>query len=335
MAKTYEQIRDYINGENGCLLLTTEEEFEEEKTRQDKSNSYIKLKIQCSCNNEFYKNFIDFKASKQCQICGANKKIKSRRLTLNQVINRFDEYGLQYISGEYLNFDSKIVVKCSNCENEMITTLRTAKNAYTNGNVLVCDTCKNNKLRDYFKTDFDMIKKEYEDNNCILLSKQEDYKNAWSKLKFIAKCGHEHTSSFQVFKDSKHHMCPKCAIDMNSGENAYNWNGGYDNEKIKFRKTYEFKSFVKNVFKRDNYTCQCCHIKSQNQKSIILNAHHLDGYNWCEEKRVDVDNGITLCKECHDKFHNIYGRGNNTKEQFEEFMILFKEGRECTYNILL
>jgi hypothetical protein len=40
----------------------------------------------------------------------------------------------------------------------------------------------------------------------------------------------------------------------------------------------------KEVFKRNNYTCKCCGKRG----SIYLNAHHLDGYNWCKEKRFDV-----------------------------------------------
>ena len=70
-----------------------------------------------------------------------------------------------------------------------------------------------------------------------------------------------------------------------------------------------------NVFKRDNYTCRCCGKDTHNNVS-----HHLDGYNWCIEKRLDVDNGVTLCESCHKEFHSIYGYGNNTKEQFEEWI---------------
>lgn len=76
-----------------------------------------------------------------------------------------------------------------------------------------------------------------------------------------------------------------------------------------------YKEWVQAVYKRDRYTCQCCgHKKGHN-----LNAHHLDGYNWCKEKRIDVSNGITLCDDCHTAFHEIYGFGDNTKEQFAEF----------------
>lgn len=71
----------------------------------------------------------------------------------------------------------------------------------------------------------------------------------------------------------------------------------------------------KSVLQRDNYICQICKVRGGD-----LVAHHLDGYNWCKEKRLDIDNGVTLCVRCHKTFHTKYGSGNNTKKQFEEFM---------------
>ena len=34
----------------------------------------------------------------------------------------------------------------------------------------------------------------------------------------------------------------------------------------------------------------------------------------------DLKNGITLCRDCHKKFHKIYGKKNNNKGQVEEFI---------------
>lgn len=55
--------------------------------------------------------------------------------------------------------------------------------------------------------------------------------------------------------------------------------------------------------------------------------HHINGYNWDIKNRTNVDNGITLNTEVHKKFHKIYGKGNNTKEQFIEFIeTLYNQG---------
>lgn len=242
----------------------------------------------------------------------------AKRLTKEYKIQLIETNSeLKFISGEIDNFDSKFTVRCI-CGEEFVTTLRTIKNSHY---TLKCKECRNKIARDRCKKDFDIIKKEYEDNGCILLSNESEYKNRRSVLKFVAKCGHEYSSSYMSFYGSKHKMCKKCSKEINKGENAYNWRGGCESERIAFRKTYEFKKWRADVLKRDNYTCQLC--KEVGGK---LNAHHLDGYNWCIEKRTDEANGVTLCEKCHNEFHSIYGRGNNTNKQFKEF---------CEYKIKL
>lgn len=80
--------------------------------------------------------------------------------------------------------------------------------------------------------------------------------------------------------------------------------------------TTEIEEWRNKVFARDNYTCQCCGY----DKGKKLNAHHLNSKNMFPEQIYIVENGITLCKNCHKEFHHLYGYGNNTKEQFENFM---------------
>ena len=104
---------------------------------------------------------------------------------------------------------------------------------------------------------------------------------------------------------------------FNSGENSSLWNPNLsEEERIRGRNYPEYHEFIQRVLKRDHYTCQCCNSKSNG--NVVV--HHLDGYNWCKEKRTDDTNGITLCEDCHINFHSIYGQGDNTKEQFEEWV---------------
>lgn len=63
------------------------------------------------------------------------------------------------------------------------------------------------------------------------------------------------------------------------------------------RNTKEYAEWRKAVFERDNYTCQMCGKRGE------LQAHHIKPYSKHPEARFDIDNGITLCVECHAKVH--------------------------------
>ena len=118
--------------------------------------------------------------------------------------------------------------------------------------------------------------------------------------------------------------------DKVSGENNVNWNPDKPSEeRVKARSEGSSYKWTKKVFEKDSYMCQICGSKTGNGKRVNLEAHHLDGYNWNVEGRYTVDNGVTLCKECHSKFHSIYGYGNNTKEQFEEFKSTYRISSEA------
>lgn len=63
--------------------------------------------------------------------------------------------------------------------------------------------------------------------------------------------------------------------------------------------TYEYKKWRMAVFQRDNWTCQTCGIRSKAGEPIYLQAHHIKGWAQYPELRFKVENGITLCEECH------------------------------------
>lgn len=91
-------------------------------------------------------------------------------------------------------------------------------------------------------------------------------------------------------------------------------------EDSRIRNSSEYKEWRNNVFSRDDYTCQKCGKKGGN-----LNAHHIYNYSQFPNLRFDINNGITLCEDCHligrnNSFHTIYGEHDNNKEQIEEFL---------------
>ena len=108
------------------------------------------------------------------------------------------------------------------------------------------------------------------------------------------------------------------------GENSPVWKGDLAIRHRDGRELPEYRDWRKSVFDRDHYTCQCCGNRNGDGKTVYLEAHHI--FNWRDnvDLRYDVDNGITLCKDCHLRFHKKYGKRNNTKEQFVEFVNNYK-----------
>ena len=315
---TYDDIKSFVENQNASTLISTEQEFEKEKKSQNKTPNYVKLKYRCSCGEVFMRDFAGMKSGHGlCPTC-CRVEGHSKRLSHEEQQTIIQNKGLTYVEGEIRNHDTKFLVRCK-CGNIFKTSLRIIRNSERD--IMVCKTCHGNQMSRERRKPFQDIKLFLEEKGCKIISSEQDYVNCKSKVTFVARCGHLHTTTIEVALNAmKHFVCSECQKLLVAGENNYNWKGGYDNEKVRFRKTYEFKTWVKEVYKRDSYTCQCC-----GEKGGKLNAHHLDGYNWCVEKRTDVDNGITLCENCHNDFHGKYGRGNNTKEQFEEYLISLQQ----------
>ena len=98
-----------------------------------------------------------------------------------------------------------------------------------------------------------------------------------------------------------------------------------ESEKEDERNSYAYEKWRNKVIARDGFKCLLC------GRTEGLEVHHILPYENNPEKRLDMDNGVTLCKFCHSNkypgsFHNTYGTKNNTKEQFEEYANRIKNG---------
>ena len=97
--------------------------------------------------------------------------------------------------------------------------------------------------------------------------------------------------------------------EARKGEKSYLWKGGITPINAKIRGSLEYRLWREAVFKRDNYTCIWCKVKSGNGKAIILNADHIKPFAYYPELRFAIDNGRTLCIDCHRKTDTFAGKG--------------------------
>lgn len=93
------------------------------------------------------------------------------------------------------------------------------------------------------------------------------------------------------------------------------WKGGVSTERERLASTKAYKTWREQVFDRDGYVCQCC--KNPDAK---INTHHIIAFEDDMGSRLDVENGATLCEDCHRRFHKTYGRKNISKENLVEFI---------------
>lgn len=83
------------------------------------------------------------------------------------------------------------------------------------------------------------------------------------------------------------------------GKNHWNWIP--DRSKIKKKeRPSEAETWGRDILYRDDFTCQICHEVGNN-----LNAHHIKSWKDYPDDRYDLDNGITLCFECHKWVHRL------------------------------
>ena len=72
----------------------------------------------------------------------------------------------------------------------------------------------------------------------------------------------------------------------------------WEKTKKQQRHAPEYITWRTKVFERDKYTCAIC-----GQVGGELNAHHIRPFKDYPELRLDLDNGVTLCKACHKRVH--------------------------------
>jgi hypothetical protein len=94
-----------------------------------------------------------------------------------------------------------------------------------------------------------------------------------------------------------------------SGKKCHFWKGGITPVNLMLRTSTKYKEWRKKVYERDNYTCQHCGSAGKGN----LEAHHIKRFSEYPELRFSVENGLTLCEDCHRKTDNYSRKGTSKK----------------------
>ena len=269
---------------------------------------------ECVCGNEKVISARNLQSG-LTRSCGCLTKESTR---VNGLKNKKDIKGLKFnrltvLSDTGKRSHSHIVWECI-CECGGVA--RVTANALIKGNTKSCGCLTDEKRRMNSKKR--IVNRIGETVGRLTILKRIGVEGKETFWECSCKCGKLTTVSNSNIASKKTRSCG-CLFKEMVGDNHPNYNFRLT-EKEREKHRYELggnngKCWRQDVFKRDNYTCTVC-----GQIGGKLNAHHLDGWNWCVDKRYDVKNGMTLCQECHSGFHRVFGNGDNTREQFTEWL---------------
>ena len=85
----------------------------------------------------------------------------------------------------------------------------------------------------------------------------------------------------------------------NLGNKSHFWKGGKTRLEILIRTSAAYKTWRTAIFERDNYTCVECGKRSKKGNPVYLHADHIKSFADYHELRLNIDNGRTLCVNCH------------------------------------
>lgn len=103
---------------------------------------------------------------------------------------------------------------------------------------------------------------------------------------------------FKVVVGTSGKYCSRaCSAGHMVGDRSAAWKGGrtLGNDRARFAK--ELREWRLAVYARDGYCCQDCGVKG------YLHAHHIKFWSTHPELRFEIDNGKTVCIDCHGLIH--------------------------------
>lgn len=300
-----------------------------------------KLKIMVShqkCNYTYPVAPSKFLSGRRCPNCNGGIS-KTNEDFIKEVYSLVgDEYS---VVGEYVNSQTHIAIIHNFCGEQYDVF---PNNFVKKNNPTRCAYCYGNK-----KYKIDDIRLEFEKRKYILL--EQEYIDVFGKLKYIClkHPEYEQIISYHGFNVGRK-GCKYCGIESNSGENNWNWKGGITpiqnhlrrkiiswkldsmqacnyccvisgktgqievHHLIPFKKIFK-ETFIKTGIPIYDEICKYSLKELEVLTSVLIDLHYRYGL------------GVCLSPDIHKHFHIIYGKLNNTPEQFEEFKHDYLNGK--------
>ena len=130
----------------------------------------------------------------------------------------------------------------------------------------------------------------------------------------VVRMGHPSYTKGMKFSEETKFKMRKSA---KRGEQNHNWKGGITKTSAKIRNSFKYRQWRSDIFTRDDFVCQICgvrggklnvdHIKTF---ATIISENNIISFEQgmvCEEL-WNINNGRTLCFECHKKTETFLNR---------------------------
>ena len=278
-----------------------------------------------------------------------SEKFKIDRITPEEdIINFINNSSCRFLEfiGNYVGLPTKMKVILT-CGHEDIISVQVFKRpTYSR----ICKKCSRLEANKKKRIPEEKIIEEIESHGFSFIQFPEGYENTFSICEYSCDCNHVSRRTISYFKT--HPTCEECVkqemSDKFSGENSFRWKGGVT--AIRKHLRHKTKMWINSSIKENGSSCLITDDKN-------VEIHHLQSFDLLIEEtfqRIDLPIlrkveeydekeliiieetfneiqfsyplGVPLRKDIHSLFHSLYGLGNNTPEQFYEFVDRIESG---------
>jgi len=270
-------------------------------------NSKTKLKCVCPNGHVQYKIWNTFQQEKGCLVCAGTVAAR-----IEHVRSYFASFGYELISTKYLNNKSYLKYRCPKGHKHSM-----GWKSFRSGRR--CPTCSKsfNKgsnsnlwrggVKELNVPLYSTYAHQLEKYQLVHLVKQEGLELLGVNCAYCDK-------SFVPTRTSVQHRVESLIGKVGGDNNIYCSDKCKQTcptfKQVKYPKDFKHNARTRNdqtawaklVKERDNFTCQIC-----GKKEDVMYAHHIDPVSQNPVESADIDNGITLCKNCHKRIHKLPG----------------------------